>query len=177
ARPHAAHAEDARRRGRLAAFVRHEVALTPECSPFDGAVGSAREVAFARVPLRELLALQGVGVSDEPAPLAQRLGLRVSENHGVQIKVVLRGSAAEAAGMAAGDEWVAVETGRARSVWRMHKLDDLLLYAGGQTRVHAWVARDRQLLRLPLRLPPPSATTTWLLAALSDSQVNAWLEG
>lgn len=131
----------------------------------------------AELPLRELLALQGVGVSDEPAPLAQRLGLRVSENHGVQIKVVLRGSAAEAAGMAAGDEWVAVETGRARSVWRMHKLDDLLLYAGGQTRVHAWVARDRQLLRLPLRLPPPSATTTWLLAALSDSQVNAWLAG
>jgi len=131
----------------------------------------------AELPLRELLTRQGVGVADEPTPLAQRLGLRVNENHGIQIKTVLRGSAAEKAGMAPGDEWVAVETGRGHSLWRMHKLDDLLLYAGGQTRVHVWVARDRQLLRLPLRLPPPSATTTWLLAALSDSQVNAWLGG
>jgi hypothetical protein len=49
---HAAPAEDARRRLRLAAFVRHEVALGR--SPFDGTIGTAREVAFARAPLREL---------------------------------------------------------------------------------------------------------------------------
>jgi diacylglycerol O-acyltransferase len=54
ARPHPAHTEDARRHGRLAAFVRHEVSLTPERSPFDGTIGSAREVAFARAPLHEL---------------------------------------------------------------------------------------------------------------------------
>ena len=50
----AAHTDDARRRGRLAAFVRHELALGPEHSPFDGAIGSGREVAFAHAPLREL---------------------------------------------------------------------------------------------------------------------------
>jgi diacylglycerol O-acyltransferase / wax synthase len=54
ARPRAAHPEDARRHGRLAAFVRHEVSLGPERSPFDGTIGSAREVAFARAPLHEL---------------------------------------------------------------------------------------------------------------------------
>jgi diacylglycerol O-acyltransferase / wax synthase len=54
ARPSAEHAEDARRHGRLAAFVRHEVVLGSERSPFDGAIGSGRAVAFAGVPLREL---------------------------------------------------------------------------------------------------------------------------
>jgi hypothetical protein len=52
--PRRAHPDDARRRMRLAAFVRHEVALGPERSPFDGTIGAAREVAFARAPLREL---------------------------------------------------------------------------------------------------------------------------
>ena len=52
ARP--AHPEDARRRLRLAAFVRHELALGPERSPFDGTIGAAREVAFASAPLHEL---------------------------------------------------------------------------------------------------------------------------
>lgn len=54
ARRSAPNAQDARRHRRLGAFVRHEVALAPERSPFDGTIGSAREVAFARVPLREL---------------------------------------------------------------------------------------------------------------------------
>jgi hypothetical protein len=49
-----AHADPPRRHNRLAAFVRHEVALGPEQSPFDGEIGSAREVAFASAPLRDL---------------------------------------------------------------------------------------------------------------------------
>jgi hypothetical protein len=49
-----AHAESPHRHARLAAFLRHEVALGPERSPFDGEIGSAREVAFASAPLREL---------------------------------------------------------------------------------------------------------------------------
>ncbi len=49
-----AHHDPARRHVRLAAFVRHEVALGPERSPFDGKIGSTREVAFARAPLRDL---------------------------------------------------------------------------------------------------------------------------
>jgi predicted metalloprotease with PDZ domain len=129
----------------------------------------------AELPLQPLLAGQGVSITLEPAPLAQRLGLRVQESNGLHIKTVLRGGAAEQAGMAAGDEWVAVEAGRERSLWRMQRLDDLLLYAGTQTRLHVWVARDRQLLRLPLRLPEQART--WQLGVGLLEQVNAWLGG
>ncbi|MEI8326724.1 MAG: peptidase M61, partial [Betaproteobacteria bacterium] len=58
----------------------------------------------ADLPLKDLLPRFGVRVHEDPAPLAQQLGLRVSESQGVQIKHVLRGSAAERAGFAAGDE-------------------------------------------------------------------------
>jgi diacylglycerol O-acyltransferase / wax synthase len=47
-------AHDAGRHLRLAAFVRHEVELAPRPSPFDGAIGHEREVAFAGAPLRAL---------------------------------------------------------------------------------------------------------------------------
>ena len=51
------------------------------------------------LPVRDLLAKHGVAVSDEPAQLQQRLGLRVAEaSGGVSIKVVLNGGAAEKAG-------------------------------------------------------------------------------
>ncbi|HVE53727.1 MAG TPA: peptidase M61, partial [Ramlibacter sp.] len=45
------------------------------------------------LPLRELLEQHGVQVMDEPAQLQQRLGVRVSETHGVVLKNVLRGGA------------------------------------------------------------------------------------
>jgi diacylglycerol O-acyltransferase / wax synthase len=48
------HADESRRPARLAAFARHELALGHRRSPFDGTVGSVRDVAFARAPLREL---------------------------------------------------------------------------------------------------------------------------
>ncbi|HQQ71231.1 MAG TPA: peptidase M61, partial [Alicycliphilus sp.] len=54
------------------------------------------------LPLAELLAAHGITVQAEPAQTAQRLGLRVTENGGVQVKTVLRGGAAEAAGLMAG---------------------------------------------------------------------------
>uniref|UniRef100_UPI0035AF064E M61 family metallopeptidase n=1 Tax=Hylemonella sp. TaxID=2066020 RepID=UPI0035AF064E len=128
------------------------------------------------LPLRELLELHGVRVHEEPAQLAQRLGLRVTESGGgVQIKTVLRGGAAEQAGLAAGDEWLGLEvgTGKSRSSWRLGKLDDLLLYAGNQERVQALVARDRRLLSLPLKLPRQS--TTWRLSAEQREKVQRWL--
>jgi S1-C subfamily serine protease len=49
--------------------------------------------------------------------MAQRLGLRVADANGaVTVKAVLRGVAAEAAGFAAGDEWLGVDVG-ARAGW------------------------------------------------------------
>lgn len=100
------------------------------------------------LPLRELLAQHGIKSKAEPAQLAQKLGLRVQENHSVQIKTVLRGGAAEQAGMMAGDEWLALEADGQR--WRISKLDDVQLYAAGSNQLTAWVARDQQILQLTL---------------------------
>jgi predicted metalloprotease with PDZ domain len=151
-------------------------------------VHSTREL-----PLRELLQGQGIAVHDDPAQLAQRLGLRVTENSGtVQVKTVLCGGAAEQAGFAAGDEWLGVETqGKAGagksakssakgevsaspSAWRLRKLDDLPLYAGAHTQLTALLARDQRILRLPLALPKTSST--WRLALDAQDKVKRWLD-
>jgi predicted metalloprotease with PDZ domain len=134
----------------------------------------------ADTSLRANLKAQGVAVIDDPAPLAQRLGLRVQENHAIQIKTVLAGSPAQAAGFSAGDEWWAVEHSGRR--FRVHKLDDLaheLNLSQSQT-LTAWVARDRQVLALQLHLPGPKASgaaTTWRLKAQDETLVAAWLKG
>ncbi len=55
AQTHAADAADeARRRAHLAGFLQREYARGERHSPFDGAIGARREVAFAVVPLRAL---------------------------------------------------------------------------------------------------------------------------
>jgi predicted metalloprotease with PDZ domain len=123
------------------------------------------------LPLKELLESQGIAVLEEPSQLQQRLGVRVTETNGVAVKNVLRGGAAEQAGLAAGDEWLGVEV--AGTGWRMAKLDDLLLYAGSHKRVVALVARDRRLLRLDLTIP--QAATTWRLVLRDAPRAQAWL--
>ena len=129
----------------------------------------------ADLPLKSLLTGQGVAVLEEPAQLAQRLGLRVSESGGVHIKVVLRGGAAELAGFAAGDEWLGLEvgTGKTASHWRLSKLDELPLYAGTATKVGALVARDKRLMTLALTLPKRVAT--WHLVAHDKALLSQWL--
>ncbi|MGA0571825.1 M61 family metallopeptidase [Variovorax sp. VNK109] len=129
------------------------------------------------LPLRELLGQHGALVLDEPSQMAQRLGLRVSETSGVQIKNVLRGGAAEAAGFAAGDEWIGIELpvrkGKPLENWRLMKLEELTLYAGQQLKMTAIVSRDRRLLRLPLTLPKES--TTWRIVPRDAAAVDRWL--
>jgi predicted metalloprotease with PDZ domain len=129
----------------------------------------------AELPLHSLLQSQGVQVHEDPAPLAQRLGLRVSETEGIRVKMVLRGGAAEQAGFAAGDEWLGltVGSGASASHWRLAKLDDLLLYTGTAKRVGALVARDKRLLHLTLTLP--KAASTWRLAVQDNQRVKQWL--
>ncbi|WP_298207654.1 peptidase M61 [Acidovorax sp.] len=115
----------------------------------------------AELPLADLLTAHGVTLKAEAPQLAQSLGLRVAENHSVQIKVVLRGGAAEKAGFTPGDEWLGMEV--QGQGWRIGKLDDVSFYAGTETALTALVARDGRLLRLPLDLPsktgapPPKA--------------------
>ena len=127
------------------------------------------------LPLRELLEQLGLTVLEEPAQLAQQLGLRVSEDSALQIKTVLRGGAAERAGFSAGDEWLGLEVGAGRAVqnWRMTRLDDLPLYAGKHSKVKALVARDKRLVLLALKLP--KAVTTWRLVVRDAQGVGRWL--
>ncbi len=128
------------------------------------------------LPLRPLLQRQGINVQEEPAQLAQRLGLRVSDASNLQIKVVLSGGAAERAGFAAGDEWLGVKvgTGKRAGAWRIGKLDDILLYAGRASKMVALVARDKRLLELPLTLP--EGVTTWRLSLRDPALVAMWLD-
>ncbi len=123
------------------------------------------------LPLQELLQGQGIGVIEDPAQWQQRLGIRAQESNGIILKTVLRGGAAELAGMAPNDEWVGIEV--AGHAWRMARLDDLPLYAGAHKKLTAIIARDRRLLRLELNLP--AAVTTWRLALRDAARAQPWL--
>ena len=130
----------------------------------------------AELPLKDLLEHHGVAVHEDAAQPAQRLGLRVSEENGIRVKVVLRGGAAERAGFSAGDEWLAVETNaRTGEAWRLHKLDDLALYAGPSRELTALVARDQRLLRLPLTIP--ERAITWRLSVRDGTAASGWFNG
>jgi predicted metalloprotease with PDZ domain len=139
------------------------------------------------LPLERLLKTHGVQVVEDKPQLAQRLGLRVAESNGaVQVKVVLRGGAAEQAGFCAGDEWLAVGSSAARGgMWRLNKLDDLLLYTGEVAQsqqskpVQALVARDKRLHTLKLALPAAEREdlATWVLRAGDAAKLDAWLAG
>jgi predicted metalloprotease with PDZ domain len=114
--------------------------------------------------------------------MAQRLGLRVAEVQGVvQIKAVLRGGAAEKAGMAAGDEWWAVASSKAKSTtWRLKKLDDLTLLLGSDKKAKATITRDPKVLVLDLNIP--TDVHTWRLSYTNSdlahkARTSAWLDG
>lgn len=136
----------------------------------------------SELPLAELLRAQGVHLQAETPQLAQQLGLRVVENHGLQIKAVLRGGLAEQAGMAAGDEWLGVEV--QGGGWRVHKLDDVAFYTGTDTTVTALISRDGRLLRMPLETRPTgshrkqgraSVPDTISLSVADGAALNRWL--
>ena len=117
------------------------------------------------LPLRALFTAQGFDVSAEIAPMSQRLGLRVSEAGGhVHVKAVLRGSAAERAGLAAGDEWLGLDVGAKGQAgsWRLNKLDDLPALLGKEQQLVALISRDKRLLRLPMKVPEQASS--WKLA-------------
>ncbi|MBS7808051.1 PDZ domain-containing protein [Variovorax sp. PCZ-1] len=129
------------------------------------------------LPLQELLEAHGVSMTAEPGaslPMAQRLGLRVSESSGsLIIKNVLTGGLAQQAGFAPGDEWLAVDD------WRIHKLEDLALLCGNAANTTATVSRDKRLLRLQLTLPGASTepSSSCMLRSTKDEPLSAWLLG
>jgi len=127
------------------------------------------------LPLKALLTHHGVKVQAKPVSMADRLGLRVNESNGVRVKSVLRGSAGEAAGLAACDEWLGIEVnrGKASEAWRLNKLDDLPLYLGAAKEFQVWVARDQRMLKLAMTLPPQTDQVE--LGVRDASAVSAWL--
>jgi len=155
---------------------------------FDGEIAQWVH-STAELPLAELLAAHGVQLRAETAQWAQQLGLRVAENHSVQIKTVLRGGLAEKAGMAAGDEWLGVDVNG--QGWRITKLEDVAFYAGAERSITALVARDGRLLRLdlvmpahsgaaatkkaPSALPAPKTPDTISLSITDAAAVGRWL--
>ncbi len=140
-------------------------------------VHSTREL-----PVKKLLIQFGVDLHDDPAQMAQKLGLRVAEAQGtVTIKVVLRDGAAEKAGFSSNDEWLGVEwveggkKGAAPQAWRLNKVDDLPMLLGKQKTVTTLVSRDKRLLRLPLTVPTTS--TTARIAVKDAKAVAPWMTG
>jgi len=132
----------------------------------------------ADLPVVALLETHGAKAKEEKAPLAQKLGLRVTEKEGISLKTVLRGGAAEAAGMAAGDEWLGVEfapakRGQAAEAWRVHKLDEVAGLRGRREQLTALVARDKRLLRC--KLVWPAETHTVRLQVCDGPRLKPWL--
>ncbi|NIC42977.1 M61 family metallopeptidase [Aquabacterium sp. A08] len=146
--------------------------------PFDAEL-DAWVHGTADLPLDTLLPAHGVHWHADPAPLAQRLGVRVGEQQGLVLKNVLRGGAAEAAGLAAGDEWLGLETTAAdgsTQAWRVRKLDEVALHARGAQRCVALVARDGRLLRCPLDWPAPATVVRLSRASVgADDTPRRWL--
>jgi predicted metalloprotease with PDZ domain len=127
------------------------------------------------LPVTALLEKHGIQVHLEPDQVAQQLGLRVKEGNGLFIQNVLRGGAAEKAGFASGDEWIAVQPAGQKTggAWRLQTLDDFTLYAGNAAKVTALVSRDKRLLPLTITLPKPSQAVR--LTIRDDTLANAWL--
>lgn len=127
------------------------------------------------LPLAALLETHGVAWKQDAPTTVQRLGARVSEANGsLKVQAVLRGSAAEAAGLAAGDELIALAD------WRLRKLDDLVLLRAFDQPQPLLAARDGRLLHLTLPTTTPAQGTVSLSANTQAGHVTnkrraAWL--
>jgi len=116
------------------------------------------------LPLQGLLESFAVKWHTAPGTLAQQLGLRVSESAltGVTVTHVLRGSAAEHAGFAAGDELLAV------AGWRVRRLDDTLRVTVPGTPAPWLVSRNQRVLSLTVTPPLPAQAATTVSLNMND---------
>ncbi|MEX8498554.1 MAG: peptidase M61, partial [Leptothrix ochracea] len=86
---------------------------------------------------------------------------------GIKVQAVLRGGAGEAAGLSAGDEWLALDG------WRLLKLVEAAQLGAAERALPLLVARDRRLLSLTLPATPKATTVS--LKLLDASLLTAWL--
>jgi predicted metalloprotease with PDZ domain len=133
------------------------------------------------LPLAPLLERFGLAWRDDAASgLANELGLKLSEGpiSGVQVKSVLRGSAAERAGLSPGDELIAVDG------WRIRRLDDAQAWARPGQAFELLLIRDQRVLTLPVEPPPPGSSLRAPVLVPADKAAKnaaalrrAWLRG
>ena len=121
------------------------------------------------LPLATLLPTLGVMLRPERAALAASLGLRLSEGPvtGVQVKAVLAGSPAAAAGLSAGDELLAVDG------WRIRRLDEALAWLQPGRSFSLLLVRDQRVLSLPVQPQPGGALAGSVALVLDDKPAAA----
>ena len=152
-----------------------------EAALSDAAGGSLGELLRACVhgtgelPLRAALLAAGVAWTEETPPLAARLGLRLAEAplSGVQVRHVLRGGAAERAGVAPGDELLAVDG------WRIRRLEEARAWWSPQQPCELLLVRDGRVHTLRLRVDGPlqPAVVSLAPAAAPSSEALALRRG
>ncbi|MFO1216214.1 MAG: PDZ domain-containing protein [Burkholderiaceae bacterium] len=121
------------------------------------------------LPLQPLLAQAGVRLQTEAPELAAEFGLRLSEGAltGIHVKSVHRGSAAEQAGLSAGDELLAVDG------WRVRRFDDARAWLRAGQPVELSFVRDQRLRSTWLH--PPKAAEAGAQLRLDDKPSPAAL--
>jgi predicted metalloprotease with PDZ domain len=114
------------------------------------------------LPLSALLDAAGVQQHHAPPALGAALGLRLSEAalSGVQVRSVLAGSAAASAGVAAGDELLAVDG------WRIRRLEDAQQWLVAGRPFELLLVREQRVLKL--RVEPEAAPRPALTLTLAD---------
>ena len=131
------------------------------------------------LPLTALLQRFAVEVEAQPATLAQRLGVRVNESAltGVKVSHVLRDGGAERAGVAAGDELIAV------GGWRVRRLDDALRAIAPVGETELLVGREQRLLTLVIDAASLTGAGAVQLKPAADADADArrryeaWIAG
>ena len=131
------------------------------------------------LPLAALLRSFAVDVETQPATLAQRLGVRVSEGAltGIKVTHVLRDGAGERAGLAPNDELIAV------GGWRFRRLDDALRALAPEGETPILVSRDQRVLTLAIEAAALAGAGAVQLqpADKADAQARrryeAWIAG
>lgn len=115
------------------------------------------------LPLQPLLQAAGVDWRSSSAGLAASLGLRLSEGvvSGVQVRHVLHGSAAHAAGVSPGDELLAVDG------WRIRRFDEARQWLRPGAAMDLLLARDQRILQR--RLQPAGDAAPNIALALTPT--------
>lgn len=121
----------------------------------------------ADLPAEKLLRSAGVEMKHATATVEQQLGLKVAESaSGVVVKTVLNESAAQRAGIAAGDELIAVNG------WRLKTLKDWCLYVPTETSAELTLARDAMLLTVTLEMAHSPVARTARLTRLPEAKLK-----